>query len=517
MTLTALPAAVAARPEDGPAPGAQTQAVSAAEGARPLCVDLDGTLALQDTLHEVFWKALLRAPLGVVDALAAALTDRAEMKTRLAAIAAPEPALIAWRPALLEALRAEKAKGRRLVLATGAHQSVAEAVAAELDLFDEAIGSRDGVNLTGRNKAAALVERFGVKGFDYVGDSAKDLEVWPDAAEAWLAGDAISPGRVVEVAGAPVTRRFTEPRSGDLSDWLKAMRLYQWVKNGLVFIPALAAGALLDPGVFAAAAVAFLCFSLVASAGYLINDLVDLDSDRRHPRKRERPFAAGRIGVMSGAAGAVGLIAAGLIGAALLSGTLFIVLALYLGASFLYSFSLKRVAVFDVFTLAGLYCLRLFAGGVATDIELSVWLLSFSGFLFLSLGCLKRVGEMVGADAEAKTRGRGYQAGDAAPMAALGLSIGVASVIIFTLYINSPQAQAVYEAPGYLWGVAPFFLLWLSRLWLMAWRGKVRDDPILTVLRDPASWLLLLFGLTLLRFAHGPPEGLSWSDFNLGF
>ena len=312
-------------------------------------------------------------------------------------------------------------------------------------------------------------------------------------------------------------RRFVEPRAGGLRAWLRAMRVYQWVKNLLVFVPALAAGSILAPSALTPAVVAFVCFSLCASGGYLINDLVDLDSDRRHPRKRLRPFAAGEIGAVTGAAAAVGLIAIGMAGAVMVGWALFLVLTLYLAVSFAYSFVLKKMAVFDVFTLAGLYCLRIVAGGAAAGITLSVWLLSFSGFFFLSLACLKRVGELIGEDAAAKTHGRGYLAGDAAVVAALGLAIGVASSIVFTLYIISPQAQLVYEAPGYLWGIVPFFVLWLARLWLFAWRGQVKDDPILTVLGDPASWLLAVFGLGLLTAAHGRPAGLTWGDFNLGF
>ena len=485
---------------------------------RPLCVDLDGTLILQDSLHEVIWKAGLLRPIATFRAVLAGLFGaRADMKRRLAEIWTPGAETFRWRAALVDALRLEKRAGRKLVLATGADQSVADRAAAELGIFDEAIGSGNGVNLTGERKAAALVARFGAGGFDYVGDSRVDLRVWPSAKEAWIAGGTLSPETVEADTGAVVARRFSEPRTGGLGAWIRALRVYQWVKNLLVFIPVIAAGQILEATVFWTAAAAFLCFSLCASGGYLINDLIDIDADRKHPRKRNRPFASGALPAMIGAGAAVALIAAGMAGAVLIGPGLFAVLALYLLVTFLYSFWLKQAAVFDVFTLAGLYCLRLLAGGVAVGIELSVWLLSFSGFLFLSLACLKRVGELVGADAAAKTGRRGYLSGDAAILAALGLAIGIASSIVFTQYIVSPQAQMVYEAPGYLWGVAPFYILWLSRLWLMTWRGKVKDDPIVTVLGDPASWLLGIFGLALIHLAHNPPAGLSWSDFGLGF
>ncbi|MEL6979189.1 MAG: UbiA family prenyltransferase, partial [Pseudomonadota bacterium] len=482
---------------------------------RPLCVDLDGTLALQDTLHEVIWKAMLRAPLATLGALGAGLWSRAAMKARLARLAAPAPTLIAYRRDLLEALWAERAKGRRVVLATGAHQSIADAVSAELGLFDEAIGTKDGVNLTGPRKAAALVARFGEKGFDYVGDSRADLKVWPHAARAWVAGDALSDRRV-ERAGAPVARRFSnEGPLMRLRAWMKAARLYQWVKNGLVFVPALSAGVAGEPQILLACLIAFFCFSFCASGVYMINDLVDLDADRRHPRKRLRPFASGALSATAGVAAATALLAAGLSGALLAGPELLAVLLIYIVATFLYSFLLKRVAMFDVFVLGGLYSLRLVAGGAAADITLSVWLLGFAAFFFLSLACLKRVNELGGEEVAAKSGGRAYAPGDRVLLTGFGLAVGVASSIVFVLYITSERAAVSFASPGFLWGIGPLLMLWLARLWLDAWRGAVRDDPIVTVLRDPASWLLFGVGLLLIAAAHHG-SGIGWEHLNLG-
>lgn len=484
--------------------------------ARPLCVDLDGSLILSDTLHESLIKAFAREPAATLRTLMNDLEDRARLKASLAALATPDPALLPYREDLLEALRAERAAGRRLVLATAADQSIADGVAAELGIFEAALGTRDGVNLKGERKAAALAERFGEGGFDYVGDSPSDAPVWRRGGGGWVAGPRLSLARASRASGVELSRAFGASPQGlperigaQALLWARALRLYQWVKNVLVFIPGIAAGTLLQPEVFWPLLAMFLLFGLCASGTYIVNDLLDLETDRRHPRKRRRAFASGRISVLSGVLVSGALILGALVGAALIGLPALAVLAIYLATTLLYSFALKKAPIYDVFALAGLYCLRIVAGGVAAGIPLSIWLLSFCGALFLSLACLKRVGELVGQDAAAKSLGRGYRAGDETMIAALGVSVGVASCVLFCLYAGSPQAALVYSAPIYLLGAAPFLLLWVARLWLLTWRGKGEDDPIVTVATDPASWAMLLGCFAFLLAAHFGEAGPS--------
>lgn len=473
--------------------------------ARPLCVDLDGTLILSDTLHENLVKATGKAPLRALATLLTQIGDRPRLKASLAAMAPPNPALLPYRQDLLEALKAERAAGRRLILVTAADQSIADAVAAELGVFDEAMGTKDGVNLKGARKAAALVERFGEGGFDYVGDSRADAPVWRSGGGGWVAGGRLSLAQASRASGVELSRAFVSEGGGALGrikSWAKALRLYQWVKNVLVFVPGVAAGTLFQPEVAVPLLAMFFLFGLCASGSYIVNDLLDLETDRRHPRKRRRPFASGRLSPLSGVMVSAVLILASLIGGALLGPWAFAALAIYLFSTLLYSFAIKRQAVYDVFALAWLYCLRIIAGGAAALIAPSIWLLSFCGALFLSLACLKRVGELVGQDAAAKSLGRGYRPGDENMVAALGVSVGVASCMLFCVYVVSPQAALVYQAPVYLLGAAPFLLLWTARLWLLTWRGKGEDDPIVTVAKDPASWVMMVFCAGFLLAAH---------------
>ncbi|MEO0809207.1 MAG: UbiA family prenyltransferase [Pseudomonadota bacterium] len=483
--------------------------VKAKDPMRPLCVDLDGTLVTTDTLHENALKAMLTSPFRALRAimsglLAAAFGDRSGIKVQLAAIARPDGALLPYRQEVLAMLKTEKARGRRLVLATGSDRRIANDVATALCLFDEVVATEPEKNMTGKVKAAALVDRFGTKGFDYIGDSKADVPVWRAAEGIWVAGRRMSQQRLARKGFKDETVNFLLPheKTSVLKSWMHALRLYQWTKNILVFVPVLAAGVWTDTAMLLAGLQAFLIFGLIASGTYLINDLVDIESDRHHPRKRTRAFAAGDISLVAGVFAAVALIGLGGAAAWLVGPLFFATVAAYLALTLLYSFQLKRVPIVDIFALATLYCLRIVAGAAVTGLTLSVWLLNFSGFLFLSLGCLKRVGEMSGGDIAAKTRGRGYQASDRTLLGALGISIGVSAIIVFGLYVGSPAASEIYARPEWLWGITPVLLLWLTRLWLATWRGEVADDPIVTVLRDPVNWFLGSAGLFVFLAAH---------------
>ena len=286
------------------------------------------------------------------------------------------------------------------------------------------------------------------------------------------------------------------------TEFLRAMRLYQWVKNLLVFVPMVAAHNV-SGGAAVAGLAAFACFGLCASAAYLINDLRDLEADRAHPRKRERPFAAGRLPEGAGRAAAVVLMAAGLGAAPFVAAEFAVWLAVYVAATLGYSFWFKRIALFDVVVLAGLYTVRVIAGGAATGDPMTLWLLAFSMFLFTSLACLKRHAEVTEmADAgRLSVDGRGYRAGDEGLLMAFGTSSGMASVITLALYINSAVVGDIYARPALLWGVCPVMLYWIARMWLASRRGRMTDDPIVFAARDPASWGLLALVAGLVAMA----------------
>ncbi|MDE2006714.1 MAG: UbiA family prenyltransferase [Rhodospirillales bacterium] len=459
--------------------------------ALPLAVDLDGTLVRGDTLAEAALGAVARGAAPTA-ALALLREGRAGFKRRLAASAPPQAALLPYNETLLAYLRRQKEAGRRLILATAADRAVAEAVAAELGLFDEVIASDGHTNLKGAAKAEALAARFGPGGFAYAGDSRADLPVWERAGAAVLVNAAPS---VADRVRVPIELRLEDRPALAPALW-RAMRPYQWVKNLLVLVPLFTAHAYGDARAWRGTALAFWAFCAVASAFYLVNDLLDLPADRAHRRKRLRAFASGAAPVAAGIMLAVVLLALGA-GLAFAAGAARDV-ALYAALTLAYSLRLKEMPLVDVFALAALYTLRLFGGGEAAGHPVSLWLLGFSSFLFLSLALLKRVEELRGG--EVPPRRRGYQTADAAILQVFGCASSFAACIVLALFVQNEVTTGHYASPALLWGMVPLFLFWQCRLWLSTARGYMHDDPIVYAARDWVSWIvgLLLVALTLL-------------------
>jgi 4-hydroxybenzoate polyprenyltransferase len=401
---------------------------------------------------------------------------------------------------VLELVRAARAEGRTTVLCTASDQRLAKAVAGHLGLFDAVHGS-DGVrNLKGRNKAEFLVETYGEAGFDYVGDAAADRAVWSRAHGAITVGLSGAARRGVRSAGGPL-QHLDVPPAG-LKPYLKAMRPHQWLKNILIFLPVLA-GHDFRPSTWAAALAAFIAFSLIASSVYLSNDLLDLEADRAHPRKRNRPFASGQASLIAGTILTPLLLLAGF-AMALLVGELrfLLVLGFYYLLTTAYSLSLKRKLVIDICTLAGLYTLRVVAGSAATGIPLSEWLIGFSVFFFLSLAAVKRQAELVDGlnSGRSGAAGRAYRTDDLPIVSTMAIAAGYASVLQFSLYLNSSAVLKLYHSPKFLWGISPILLFWISRMVMRAHRGGMHDDPIIFAVRDRVSHVCgaAILGLALL-------------------
>jgi 4-hydroxybenzoate polyprenyltransferase len=357
-------------------------------------------------------------------------------------------------------------------------------VARHLGIFD-GVFATDDRNLTGEAKVLALQAAFGFKGFAYAGNSAADLPCWRAASEALLVN---APAGVLSQAlkqGVDVTH--TLPPAGRVGLLLRAVRPHQWAKNLLLFTPLLAARQFANWYALAAAALGAVAISLIASAVYLVNDILDLDADRCHPSKRRRPFASGQLSVAWGVALAPALAAAGLALASRL-GTSFSALALlYLAVSFAYSLYFKKQLLQDVLVLAGLYTLRIFAGGLASSITVSTWFLAFAMFLFLSLAFLKRYADLA---ANTPGQGRGYQAVDAPLIAIFGGASALLASLVIVLYVSSPQVMKLYAKPELLWLACPLLIYWMARAWILAGRGKMSHDPVLFALADPASYLV---------------------------
>lgn len=459
-----------------------------------LAVDLDGTLMRSDLLWEGLLRLALRRPWSLPGVVGSLARGRAALKRAVAEAMPIDPAMLPWREDLLAWLREQKSAGRRIVLATGADRLPAEAVARHLGLFEEVLASEPGRNLSARKKASALAERFGVGGFDYAGDHhRKDAPVF-DRARAAVPVGSPSLARRLLAKERPIAASFAD-QGTVVGTLLRAMRVHQWAKNLLVFVPLLTAHLVLDGTAWLRSLLAFVAFSLVASGTYLLNDLHDLDADRAHPTKRTRPVASGAMSIPAAVVLAVGLVLGGLaVGFLLLPRACLGSLAAYLALTLAYSFLLKRMLLVDVIALALLYTVRIHAGAQAIEVELSEWLFVFSLVVFTSLAFLKRYVELrrMPPAAGATLAGRGYAAEDAAIVRVLGPALGVTSVLVLALYVQAPAIEETYGTPGILWLLLPLMTYWVARIWFLAERGKVDDDPVAFAIRDRGTQVVVL-------------------------
>lgn len=456
---------------------------------RPLCVDLDGTLLRSDILYESLLALLARNPLYLFLIPFWLLGGKAAVKRQLASRVALPAETLPYDERVLEILQTTTQRPR--VLCTASDLILVQPIADHLGVFDEVIASDGKTNLSGRNKADALVARFGERGFDYMGNGRVDLDVWAHAGGAIVVNNGASLAR--EAARHTGVLGHLPARNGGLLAWIKALRIYQWLKNLLVLVPLLTAHRFLDPDAVLNAGVAFLAFGLCASGVYLLNDLLDLTPDRMHSRKRKRPFAAGTLPLLHGLLVAPLLTVLGFALALVCSPAFAAVLLCYYVMTLGYSLKLKRIVMIDVVLLAALYTVRIIGGTVAIDSELSFWLLAFSMFVFLSLAMLKRYTELAAALADGKdlALGRGYSVADLPLVQSLGTAAGYIGVLVFALYINSPESMQLYGNPKLLWLLCPILLYWISRMWVVAHRGGMHDDPIVFAAMDRGSQVVI--------------------------
>ena len=459
----------------------------------PLVVDLDGTLSKIDSLGEGIVSALFRRPADFLGSLLAMVRGRPAVEKNLARLGYVSGATLPIRRDFLEYLERERANGRKLHLATCATQTVADAVAARLGIFASASGSENGVELSGDNKLRHLQQRF-PNGFAYAGHGRDDVSVWRGALSIVLVGASSSTRRVAERLGVPIEREFPGAKRS-LRDWIRALRLHQWSKNFLLFVPLLLSHSYGNLAAFELVLGGFIALGCVASGTYLINDLSDLEADRAHPTKRFRLVARGDLGAPAALLLALALIAGGLIGGAFLGRAFCGLLVLYIGMTLAYSLHLKTVPIFDAFLLGSLYTLRVFMGSVLLQVTTSPWLLSFTMFSFFSLSMAKRHLEIIRArDAGAgdgKIGGRGYLISDAPLTLAFGVSSGLGAILILFLYVtNDAYPIGTYAHPHWLWLIGVWVFLWFARIWLLTHRGELNDDPVLFAVRDRWSYVL---------------------------
>lgn len=452
----------------------------------PLVLDLDGTLLRTDLLLEAALQYAKKSPHTAFLLIWWALKGIAHLKHQLALRTEVAIALLPVNEQLVSYAREAADSGRTVVAATAANIELAGKVCSRFAFIDEVIASCEKTNLKGARKAEALTARF-PDGFAYAGDTHADLAVWRSARFGVFAG---RDGRLLDRLRKVTTLEADfSHRRATIVDWMRALRLHQWAKNGLLFLPLLLAGAIFDPARWLACVAAFFAIGLTASGTYLINDLLDLEADRQHWTKRNRPFAAGLIGIPQAMLASGGLLAAGFTLAAIGGGLPVVgLLALYCAVTLGYSLHLKRVPVLDVTILASLFTLRLVLGAAAAEVPISSWLLVFSMFLFLSLALAKRSTEIRRRSAN---HGRGYVAADAMLLAGLGVSAAVAAIHVLVLYlINEAFSSTLYGLPQLLWAAPVLIGLWLGRVWLLCGRGILNDDPVVFAVSDRISLLL---------------------------
>jgi 4-hydroxybenzoate polyprenyltransferase/phosphoserine phosphatase len=468
----------------------------------PIVVDLDETLILTDTLYEQVAIALFRNPLALVRALPRLAQGRAALKSALAHDIDLSSVTLPIREDLVAWLKEQAAAGREIHLCSAANQKVVDALAARLGIFKTAIGS-DTANLKGRIKADYLARAF-PQGFVYAGDSRADLHVWKIARGIILAGASQSVAKDARALGKPVEAEFNEPPLG-IKDCLKAFRVHHWSKNVLIFVPLILSHTWTDPASLLITCLGLVCLLMVTSATYLLNDVADLDADRNHWSKRQRAIASGRLPIQSALFLAGAWLVAAFVGAVALSLGFALALAAYLVLTLAYSFGLKRVPLLDTLIIGVLFTTRLVMGIALLNQPYSEWLLTFSTFFFVSLAIAKRHTEIIraGTTGSHSLASRGYQVEDGALTLVLGVATAVASLLIMVLFIvDEVLRRTAYTHPKVLWGVPIVLSIWVGRIWLLAHRGQMSDDPVSFALRDRVSLglgavLALLFVVAL--------------------
>ena len=465
---------------------------------RPLYVDLDGTLVKSDTLVDSLLVMLRTRPALLLRLPGRLLAGKAAFKAFFSQSISLDVTHLPYNRKLLQFLQQERDRGRKIYLATGADEGLAHRVAAHLGIFNGVLGSNGATNLTGNKKLDRLRRHLDSGEFDYIGNASADLPLLAHAAEPMMANPSLGLRLGLRTRGIHPKREFIERRH-PLRSLVNAVRLHQWAKNLLIFVPLLLSHAVTSARLLTGL-LAFVCFSLTASATYIVNDLLDIEADRRHTRKRLRPFASGDLPAFTGLCVVAVFLLLALSCGRLLPHEFYGWLLLYLATTLAYSSYLKRVVLVDVLVLSGLYTLRLLAGGAATHTQISHWLAGFSIFLFLSLAFVKRFAELENLRTSGlrPANGRGYLVADIQQLRTFGTASAFAAVVVFANYISGRDVVALYREPKLLWLMMPLMILWLCRVWLLASRGELNEDPVIFATTDKMS---LLIGLAVLVIA----------------
>jgi 4-hydroxybenzoate polyprenyltransferase/phosphoserine phosphatase len=458
-------------------------------------VDLDRTLVKVDVLVEQLVVVLRTRPLDLLRAtvsLVRGAGGRAAFKEVIAQAAGLDASHLPYRDAVLELIAAEHRRGARIVLASASHRSVVESVARHLGCFDHVLGSSTD-NLKGRMKLAALRRQFPTESFAYVGDSMADRPLWSECSRAIAINPSAPLLRRLGSLAVPVTVLRDDVALPGLL--VRQLRIHRWIRNLLALVPLIAAP--LVPIVALRGVLAFMVLSCLSSAGYILNDLADLQADRRHPTKRSRPIASGDLSI----GGAIALLALLGLGAASLA--IFLPLGLaaamlgFLAVNVAYSLWLKKLVMLDVVAVAALHTLRVVAGALAMSVEVSVWFLAFCVFLFLGLALLARFRETAHAELPGDAGAAAYRLEDLEVLFGIGMVMCLTSAPALLLYFESDGLREVYAARWPLLLVVLLLLYWISRHLILVHRHEMEDDAFAGVIRDRTTWYVAACALVL--------------------
>ncbi len=458
-----------------------------------LVVDLDGTLIKSDMLFETFWSAFSNDYSVPLRSLYLLTKGKAYLKSFLYSKSTINIKSLPYNQKVIDFINSHRGNGGQVALVTGSDQRLAFKIADHLDLFDFVYGSSNSRNLTGSNKANFQKEIFGLKKFDYIGNGIEDISCWEYADKAITINAKKNTKRSCEKVNSNSLHLNNLDQTNLILNFLKEIRTYQWIKNTLVFLPLIAAKKF-DYISIGQSSLAFFAFSFVASSVYILNDLIDLKSDRDHAKKCNRPFASGSLSLFHGSIGGCIFLILGFTCAFKISLLFAFVLAIYYTSTVGYSIFLKKKPLFDIFLLTGLYTIRIVGGGVATNLEISFWLLAFSVFIFLSLASIKREAELIELRERGafEMKGRGYKLNDLNFISIISISSGLIASLVLALYINSPRVLEFYKNPQLLWIACFLFLFWILRISFKTQRGEMEYDPIIFALKDNISKIIFL-------------------------
>lgn len=459
--------------------------------------DLDDTLIKTDLLFESVLKLVRTKPLSSLALPFWLMRGKAYAKDRVAKLVELDPASLPYRDEILRHVRSRRDDGKQVILASASHHSFVQSIADYCQCFDMAQGSSGSINLKSETKLDWIKSKVD-KPFEYIGDSASDLPIWKNANHAVL----VNPSKNVlkKIQSIGISHEIFRDGQDTLKPIIKQLRVHQWIKNAILAVPLLAPNKVWQIDLWMNVLIGFVSFSLLASLVYVMNDMLDVENDRRHPTKKNRPFASGILPIRRGLLLILCLGAGSLVFGSLLGPEFLGVLALYFGVNVAYSTRLKEAVMLDVVILASFYTMRLMAGSAATSTPISHWLLSFSIFFFLGLAMVKRYTELrrVVGKSQNTLYGRGYNAEDKAPVLIMGISSSMLSILILALYFSSTDVQALYTNSSRLWALAPLLVYWTGRVWMLANRGQVHDDPVVFAVKDPQSWYILAIAAALI-------------------